>query len=88
MFEIISKKQITDNEFDITVSAPRIANHAKAGQFVVLRVGDKGERIPLTIADYDTAEDDPEKEIYLEEGYRNGLWIFCLVSAVAVAADA
>lgn len=53
MFEIISKKQITDNEFDITVSAPRIANHAKAGQFVVLRTGDKGERIPLTITDYD-----------------------------------
>ena len=53
MFEIISKKQITDNEFDITVSAPRIANHAKAGQFVVLRVSDTGERIPLTIADYD-----------------------------------
>ena len=54
MFEIISKFQITDNEFDITVKAPRIASHAKAGQFVVLRAGDKGERIPLTIADYDT----------------------------------
>jgi ferredoxin--NADP+ reductase len=35
------------------VEADRIAKHAKAGQFVVLRVDDKGERIPLTIADYD-----------------------------------
>ena len=53
MFKIVSKQKIAPKEFDIWVEAGRIAKHAKAGQFVVLRVDDKGERIPLTIADYD-----------------------------------
>ena len=38
------------------VLAPRIAAKAEAGQFIILRVNDQGERIPLTIADYDRAE--------------------------------
>ena len=54
MFKIVSKQKLAPKEFDIWVEAPRIADHAKAGQFVVLRVNDHGERIPLTIADYDT----------------------------------
>ena len=54
MFKIVSKQKLAPKEFDIWVEAPRIANHAKAGQFVVLRVDDSGERIPLTIADYDS----------------------------------
>ena len=53
MFKIVSKQKIAPKEFDIWVEAARIAKHAKAGQFVVLRVDDHGERIPLTIADYD-----------------------------------
>ena len=53
MFKIVSKQKIAPKEFDIWVKAARIAKHAKAGQFVVLRVDDLGERIPLTIADYD-----------------------------------
>jgi len=35
------------------MEAPRIARKAKAGQFVIIRVSEKGERIPLTIADFD-----------------------------------
>ncbi len=53
MFKIVSKQKIAPKEFDIWVEADRIAKHARAGQFVVLRVDEKGERIPLTIADYD-----------------------------------
>ena len=53
MFKIVSKQKIAPKEFDMWVEAPRIASHAKAGQFVVLRVYDGGERIPLTIADHD-----------------------------------
>ena len=53
MFKIVSKQKLAPKEFDILVEAPRIANHAKAGQFVVLRVKDGGERIPLTSADFD-----------------------------------
>lgn len=53
MFKIVSREKIAPKEFDLWVEAPRIAAHAKAGQFVVLRVSEKGERIPLTIADFD-----------------------------------
>lgn len=53
MFKVVSKQKIAPKEFDIWIEAERIAKHAKSGQFVVLRVDDKGERIPLTIADYD-----------------------------------
>ena len=53
MFKIVSKQKLAPKEFDLWVEAPRIASHAKAGQFVVLRVNDSGERIPLTIADFD-----------------------------------
>lgn len=53
MFRIVSKQKIAPKEFDFWVEAPRIAAHAKAGQFVVIRVNETGERIPLTIADFD-----------------------------------
>lgn len=53
MFKILSAEPIAPKEFDLWVEAPRIAAKAKPGQFVVIRVNDKGERIPLTIADFD-----------------------------------
>lgn len=53
MFKIVSKQKIAPKEFDFWVEAPRVANHAKAGQFVVIRAVNEGERIPLTIADFD-----------------------------------
>lgn len=53
MFKILAKK--VHNEFvtELTLSAPLIANKVKAGQFVIIRIDEKGERIPLTVADYD-----------------------------------
>lgn len=53
MFKVVSKQKLAPKEFDLWVEASRVASHAQAGQFVVLRVNDNGERIPLTIADYD-----------------------------------
>lgn len=53
MFRIVSKQKIAPKEFDFWIEAPRIAEHARAGQFVVIRAGETGERIPLTIADFD-----------------------------------
>jgi len=50
MFTILEKKQLAPKVFWITVKAPRIAKKHKPGQFVILRVHDRGERIPLTIA--------------------------------------
>ncbi len=53
MFEILEKKQIVPKEYDIWIKAPRVASHVKPGQFVVVRANEKGERIPLTVADFD-----------------------------------
>lgn len=51
--EIIRKEKLNETVTLMEVYSPRIAKKARAGQFVVLRVSEEGERIPLTIADYD-----------------------------------
>jgi len=53
MFKIIDKQELAKDIIRITVSAPLIAQKAKAGQFVVLILDEKGERIPLTLADWE-----------------------------------
>ncbi|MVB12911.1 Dihydroorotate dehydrogenase B (NAD(+)), electron transfer subunit [Caprobacter fermentans] len=53
MFSIIEKRKLNDSMTLMVVDAPYIAKKAKAGQFIILRVNEYGERIPLTIADYD-----------------------------------
>ena len=53
MNEILKKKVLNEQVKLMVIDAPLIAKKAQAGQFVVLRVNEKGERIPLTIADYD-----------------------------------
>ncbi|MBQ6310287.1 MAG: sulfide/dihydroorotate dehydrogenase-like FAD/NAD-binding protein [Bacteroidales bacterium] len=54
MFKIVDKKQLTPLIYSLWVEAPRIAASAKPGQFLIVRTGENGERIPLTICDYDT----------------------------------
>lgn len=56
MNKIISKEQFSEKVFKFVVEAPLIAKARKAGHFVIVRVGEKGERMPLTIA-----EADPQK---------------------------
>ena len=53
MFTIVEKRRLNDSMTLMTVDAPFIAKKAQAGQFIILRVNEYGERIPLTIADYD-----------------------------------
>ena len=53
MFKITKKRLLTDNIYLMDIEAPRVAKSAKPGQFIIIRNTDKGERIPLTIADYD-----------------------------------
>ena len=55
MNTILRKEVIGPDVVRMTVEAPKIARRAKAGQFVILRVHDDGERFPLTIADSDAA---------------------------------
>ncbi|NFG41371.1 sulfide/dihydroorotate dehydrogenase-like FAD/NAD-binding protein [Clostridium botulinum] len=54
MYKIVSKRELTNNIFLMDIEAPRVAKSAKPGQFIIIKNDDKGERIPLTIADYDS----------------------------------
>ena len=53
MFKIVSKEQFSEKVFRFRVEAPLIAKAYRAGNFVIIRIGEKGERIPLTIAHAD-----------------------------------
>ncbi len=53
MFKIVSKEYFSANVVKMEVEAPLIARSRKAGHFVIIRSGEKGERIPLTIAQAD-----------------------------------
>ena len=52
MYKIIRKEVLSENIFSITIYAPRVAEKCLPGQFVIVRADEKGERIPLTICDY------------------------------------
>ncbi|WP_160686509.1 sulfide/dihydroorotate dehydrogenase-like FAD/NAD-binding protein [Clostridium sp. C2-6-12] len=54
MYKIMSKRELTNNIFLMDIEAPRVAKSAKPGQFIIIKNDEKGERIPLTIADYDS----------------------------------
>mgnify|MGYP003291651430 CR=1 FL=1 len=56
MYKIISKEMLTPNICKMEVEAPRLAAAAKPGQFLIVRADEKGERIPLTISDYDASK--------------------------------
>ena len=53
MFEIVRKKALNPTVTLMDIHAPLIARKAEPGQFIILRTDEDGERIPLTIADYD-----------------------------------
>lgn len=53
MFRIVEKRTLADNIYLLRIEAPRVAHSALPGQFVIVRVDEQGERVPLTIADYD-----------------------------------
>ncbi len=53
MFKILRKKQLNEQVILFEIEAPFIAAKAEAGQFIIFRLDEQGERIPLTIADYD-----------------------------------
>ena len=51
MFKIARKQKLNDSVTLMEIEAPFIARKAKAGQFIIFRVDEEGERVPLTIAD-------------------------------------
>lgn len=53
MYKIVEKEVLAPNIFSMDILAPRVAKSAKPGQFVIVIVDETGERLPLTICDYD-----------------------------------
>ncbi len=53
MYEILASRVLTTNIYEMVVKAPRIAARCLPGQFLIVRMDERGERIPLTICDYD-----------------------------------
>ena len=56
MYQILVREDLVPGIHLFKIAAPKVAQKAQAGQFVVIRIDEKGERIPLTIADWDRAE--------------------------------
>ena len=53
MYKIVEKKKLNSSVTKMVIEAPFVAKKAEPGQFVILRVDEKGERVPFTIADFD-----------------------------------
>ena len=53
MFKIVRKKELNSAVTLMEIEAPFVAKKAKAGQFIIFRIDEQGERVPLTIAGYD-----------------------------------
>ncbi|GAB6156899.1 sulfide/dihydroorotate dehydrogenase-like FAD/NAD-binding protein [Desulfotomaculum varum] len=68
MYQIVSKKTLAPAIHEYEILAPKVAKKARAGQFVILRVDEDGERIPLTIADYNR-EAGTITIVFAEAGY-------------------
>ncbi len=56
MYKIVSKKELNPTVTKMEIEAPFVAAKAEPGQFIILRVDEEGERIPLTVAGYDRAK--------------------------------
>ena len=67
MFKILEKKALNEQVTRMVIDAPLIAKKAEPGQFIILRIDEYGERIPLTIADYNR-EDGTVTIIFQEVG--------------------
>ncbi len=93
MFQVLHREQLSDNTFLWEVYAPDIARAARAGQFVMLRLREGGERIPLTIADFDAVRGSVtmvvqalgRTTVEMMRGYDAGDWFSDLVGPLGVA---
>ena len=56
MYPILEKRSLAEGIWLMKILAPRVARSAQPGQFVIVRSDEHGERIPLTISDFDAAE--------------------------------
>ena len=57
MYQILKAEKLNENIYLMVVKAPRVAKHCLPGQFLIVKMDEEGERIPLTICDYDRKEE-------------------------------
>lgn len=67
MFKVLEKTQLSDAVFELKVEAPEIARKAQAGQFLIVRANEQGERVPFTFSDW-SAEEGWVKFIFMRVG--------------------
>ena len=67
-FEIVSKRQLAENVHEYEIYAPLVVKHCLAGQFIILRTDEDGERVPFTICDY-SRENGTVRILVQEIGY-------------------
>ena len=58
MYPIVRREKLADKIYLMDVKAPRVAQYCEPGQFVIVKIDEEGERIPLTICDYDRNDHD------------------------------
>ena len=56
MYQIVKAEKLAEKIFLMDVKAPRVAKACQPGEFVIVKIDEKGERIPLTICDFDRKE--------------------------------
>ena len=56
MYPIVKKEKLADKIYLMDVKAPRVAQYCEPGQFVIVKMDEEGERIPLTICDFNREE--------------------------------
>jgi len=67
-YKIISKKKLSENLYELKVFAPYVVKRAQAGQFIIIRTDEEGERVPLTIADIDKEKNELTM-VFMAVGY-------------------
>ena len=70
-YKILSKKELCPNQYEMVVEAPYIVRNARAGQFIIFRAEENGERVPLTIADVNK-ETGALTIVFMAVGYSTG----------------
>ncbi len=75
MYKILYKEVLSDVNKLMVIEAPDVARKAKAGQFVIVRIDEYGERIPLTVADYDPRDRGLERQVVARLGVRKAIVI-------------
>ena len=67
MYPIVRREKLADKIYLMDVKAPRVAQYCEPGQFVIVKIDEEGERIPLTICDYDREAGTSVWHIYRKE---------------------